>query len=676
MWQGRFFYTMGVVCGLAGCVSGRMSGDAQPVLGVKTMDGMSLAAKEYDQECGALLASARAALESLQGQAPAESSVDSFLKPLNGLWKTIDRGLNVAGLYRNVHPDAGVRKVADRCEQEFSKIVTDIGLSKPLYQALLALDVSKEDASTQHYVSNMLRDFKRAGVDKDEATREKVRVLKDALVQVGQEFGKNIREDVRTLTLDSVDELKGLPQDYIEKHAPNADGKIVLTTDYPDYLPYMTYASSDERRFEFYKIFRQRGYPKNEAVLKTLLEKRHALATLLGYPHWAAYITEDKMIKSDKAAFDFIQKVATLSSERAQKDYNELLAELHKHNPKAVKVGDWQKAYLEEIVKRDTYSFDSQKVREYFQYDQVKQGLFDITGRMFGVRYVKVNKPVWHPSVEVYELYQGDELVGRFYLDMHPRADKYNHAAAFPMQSGVKGDQIPEASLVCNFPGENEPSALMEHDQVETFFHEFGHLLHHLFAGKQKWVGLSGIATEWDFVEAPSQMLEEWAWDAASLKTFAKNTQGEVLPDSLIASMRKARDFGKGLWVRHQMFYAAVSLNYYNRNPEGLDTTAVMREMQDQYSLFDYVDDTYFQLSFGHLEGYSAIYYTYMWSLVIAKDLLSAFDTKGLLDSSVAGRYREYVLAPGGSKEASALVKDFLGRDYSFDAFGRWLNAQ
>ena len=215
----------------------------------------------------------------------------------------------------------------------------------------------------------------------------------------------------------------------------------------------------------------------------------------------------------------------------------------------------------------------------------------------------------------------------------------------------------------------------MEHGQVETFFHEFGHLIHHLFAGKHRWVGVSGFNTEWDFVEAPSQMLEEWAWDAESLKTFASDAQGNVIPEELIKKMNRARGFGKGLDVRHQMFYAALSLNYYNRSPESFEATELMRELQAQYSPFAYVDDTYFQYSFGHLDGYSAIYYTYMWSLVISKDLFSVFQRNGLFDLETARRYRELVLAPGGSKDAAEMVRDFLSRDYSFDAFSKWLNA-
>ncbi len=636
----------------------------------------SAAAQDYDKQCQADVQAAKAQLAALE-KVTGTRTVATVLEPLNVLWMLIDKSLNTASLTREVHPDASMRKVADDCEQELQKVVTEIGLSRPLYEAVAAVDVKQEDEVTKRYVKNLLRDFRRAGVDKDEATRQRVRALKDELVKIGQDFGKHVREDVRVMKLDSAAELEGLPQDYIEAHKPGPDGKISISTDYPDYVPYMSYAKNDARRKELYVLFRKRGVPQNLEVLSKLLERRHELATLLGYKNWATYITEDKMIKTAEAARSFIERINDVANARAKEDYAELLAQLRKSEPKAAEVGDWQKSFVEEQVKRDKYQVDSQTVRQYFPYDAVKQGVLDITSKMFGVTYVRLAEPRWHPSVEAYEMRDADgSVIGRFNLDMHPREGKYKHAAEFPMQTGVRGVRTPEATLVCNFPGGDGTPGLMEHDHVETFFHEFGHLIHHMLSGKQRWVGVGGISTEWDFVEAPSQMLEEWAWDYATLKTFAKNDKGEAIPEALVKKMRAARSFGRGLWTKHQMFYAAVSLDYYDRDPKGVDTTALMKDLQKKYSLFPYVEDTYFQASFGHLDGYSAIYYTYMWSLVIAQDLFSVFDQKGMLNPEVATRYRKLVLEPGGSKDAAVLVKDFLQRDYTFDSFGKWLAAK
>ena len=211
----------------------------------------------------------------------------------------------------------------------------------------------------------------------------------------------------------------------------------------------------------------------------------------------------------------------------------------------------------------------------------------------------------------------------------------------------------------------------MEHDHVVTLFHEFGHLVHHVLAGRAEWTRFSGVATEWDFVEAPSQMLEEWAWDADILRSFATNADGEPIPADLVARMRAADDFGKGYHARTQMFYAAMSYWFHTDRPA--DLTARMRELQAAYSPFPWIEDTHMFASFGHLGGYSSAYYTYMWSLVIAKDLFSAFDPEDLFAPEVARRYRDLVLAPGGSRDAADLVAAFLGRPYTFDAYAAWL---
>jgi thimet oligopeptidase len=329
------------------------------------------------------------------------------------------------------------------------------------------------------------------------------------------------------------------------------------------------------------------------------------------------------------------------------------------------------------LVKRSDYDFDSQAIRPYLAYDRVKQGVLDVTSKMFGVTYKQVkDAPVWDPSVECYECWEGNNLIGRFYLDMHPRPNKYNHAAEFDVRTGVEGRQIPEACLVCNLPGGTAGDAgLCEMDDVNTFFHEFGHLLHALFAGHHRWVNTGGIRTEHDFVEAPSQMLEEWMKDPKVLQTFAKNAAGEPVPADLVAKMRKSQEFAKGLQVRRQMVYADLSLSIYDRDPAKVDVNAMMKDLVTRYQPFQYVDATHFACSFGHLDGYSAVYYTYMWSLVIAKDMFSAFNHDNLLDPTVATRYRKTVIGAGGSAPAAVLVERFLGRPYNFDSYKAWLDA-
>jgi thimet oligopeptidase len=328
-------------------------------------------------------------------------------------------------------------------------------------------------------------------------------------------------------------------------------------------------------------------------------------------------------------------------------------------------------------VRKANYDFDSQSVRPYFAFDRVKQGLFDVTSKLYGVTYRSVSVPTWDKSVEAYEMLENGSVIGRFYLDMHPRKDKYNHAAEFPIRSGVTGRQIPEASLICNLPG-GEPGdpGLMTHDDVETFFHEFGHLVHGLVSGRHAWIGISGISTEQDFVEAPSQMLEEWTWDPKTLQTFAKHYQtNQPIPTELVTRMRRASEFGKAMNVRTQMVYAKLSLSIYDRDPKNVDTNAMVKDLINRYTKTPYVEGTHFQASFGHLDGYSAVYYTYMWSLVIAKDLFTRFAAEGLPAADACRAYRDTVLAAGGRAPAKDLVRDFLGRDYTFEAYKAWLDS-
>ncbi len=630
---------------------------------------------DFDRGCHRDMDRARA--EAARTRATAASAPGTALRAFDAAFSALAEAAARASLARNVHPDPKMRDVAERCEQEVDALSTELSLDRGLYDALASLDVAGEDGATRYYVEKSLRDFRRAGVDRDDATRARVRALREDLVRIGQEFGRNIKDDVRRLELDP-DDLDGLPEDWRRAHAAGDGGKVTVTTDNTDYVPFMTYARSERAREALWRLYRLRGHPRNLDVLSRMLSRRSELARVLGYASWAAYVTEDKMIRSERAAAEFVEKIARAAEARMRRDYAQLLERKREEEPGAGSVEPWDSAYLQERVKVEQYGFDSQSVRPYFEYGRVKQGVLDVTGRLFGIAYRRApDAPVWHPEVEAHDVLEGDRLLGRVYLDMHPRDGKYKHYAQFTLASGQRGVRVPEGVLVCNFPRPAPGApALMEHGDVKTFFHEFGHLLHHVLGGHTRWAGQSGVATEWDFVEAPSQMLEEWVWDPDVLRTFARHVDtGEPIPADLVRRMKAADEYGKGLMVRQQMFYAATSLELHRRDPEGLDTTALVAELQERYTPFRHVDGTFFHESFGHLDGYSAIYYTYMWSLVIAKDLFVPFRDAGLMSPAPARRYRTAILEAGGSKPAAELVQDFLGRPYAFDAYERWLNA-
>jgi thimet oligopeptidase len=581
---------------------------------------------------------------------------------------------NRAGLAEQVHPSKPFRDAAQVCEQEVSRLLTDISLDKEMYNVVASLDGAKLDSAGAYYLRTTLRDYHRAGVDRDDQTRDKIRKLQEELVKIGQQFDENIAADVRKLQVNASD-LDGLPEDFKRSHPADASGKVTLSTDNTDYFPFMDYSKSEPARKAFFVLYRQRAYPKNIDVLGQLLQKRHELANVLGYPDWAAYITEDKMVGTEQNASDFIEKISVAAQPGARHDYEELLAYKKKEDPKAESVNAWDVAHLRRGAVIEKFGYDSQVIRPYFEYSRVLQGILDITSRMYGITYKPVASPqVWHPEVAAYDVYDKDNRIGRIYFDMFPRENKYKHYATFTLATGKAGFRLPEYVLVCNFPKATGGPGLMERDDVIVFFHEYGHLIHGIMRGNTKWaVG----DLENDFIEAPSQMFEEWPQDPAILKLFARNYKtNEPIPAELAEKAKAADKFGRALDVRTQMFYAAISLDFYNRDPQGLDTDKLVSQLQAKYTPFQFVEGTHMQTAFGHLNGYSAIYYTYMWSLVIAKDMFTEFKQDGLLNPQVAAKYRNTVLAPSGTEPAAEMVRNFLGRPYSFQAYADWLNAK
>jgi thimet oligopeptidase len=637
-------------------------------------------AERFSTECLAGLQRARASRAAIVATGtPANPDV---LTRYNELLTAASASNGLAGLMSEVHPDEVIREAARECEQEVSRFYSDLALDREVYDVIASIDLSGADAETRRFVEHTLRDYRRAGVDQPPEVRERLKQIDEALTKLGQQFSKNISEDVRAIEVTDPARLSGLPPDFIAAHPADSRGTIRITTDYPDYNPFMTYANDDELRRQLYVAFRSRGDQANEAVLADILKLRAEKAALLGFPNWADYVTADKMIQTGTRAGEFIEKVWKLASPRAEQDYRELLRQVQMLDPSATAVADWQKVWLEHLVKKQRYEVDASTVRQYFTYDRVLAGLLEITAEIFELTYEPVAKvSVWHPSVLVYDVRRGDAVLGRIYLDMHPREGKYKHAAQFPLKDGVAGVQLPEGVLVCNFPEPaqnraNAGVALLEHDDVVTMFHEFGHLMHHVLGGHQRWITQSGVATEWDFVEAPSQMFEEWAWSYDTLSRFARHHEtGEVIPRDLVDKMRRADKFGLGTATVQQIFYAAISLGFHRADPTTLDQLAEVQRLQKHYTPFAYVPGTRFHASFGHLVGYSAMYYTYQWSLVIAKDLLTPFEVRGLMATDVTYAYRDKVLVPGGTRDAAELVRAFLGRDYDFAAYERFLLA-
>jgi thimet oligopeptidase len=588
------------------------------------------------------------------------------------LWNDADIVLrdadSAAGLLSEVSPDPDVRAFAEQRAQEIDRLRTDRGLDRALYDVLAATDPAGLDEQASRVRERVLRDFRRSGVDQGDDVRARLREVSERLTVVDQDFARVIRDDVRSVRL-TPEQLAGLPDDFVAGHPVDADGLVTVNTDYPDYLPFRTFATDAEARRRLTHEFDNRAWPQNDAVLAEMIALRDEKARILGYRTWPDYDADVKMIGTAQAIAEFIDRLADAAEPAGRRDIDALVERRRQDEPDATDIDRSNVAYYSELVRREQFDVDAQEARPFLDFAKVRQGLLDVTARLFGIEYREVEVPTWHEDVTAYDVIVDGELRGRIRLDLHPREGKFKHAAQFDLVGGITGRQPAEGVLVCNFP-----RGLMQHQDVVTLFHEFGHLVHHVLAGRQTWARFSGVATEWDFVEAPSQMLEEWAWDPQILRTFATDADGTPIPTELVERMRAAKEFGKGVFVRTQLAYTAISYGLHRDRP--VDQSAAVRELQARYDLVRDLPDTHFHTSFGHLAGYTSAYYTYLWSLVIAKDLFSAFDPGDLFAPEVAQRYRDRVLAPGGSKDAADLVADFLGRPFAFDAFAAWLDRE
>ena len=606
-------------------------------------------------------------------------TIENTLVPYDESVREVNTGGYLANMMFQVHPDAAFRDLATKMLQKATAFQTAVSLNHDVYNALAALDLSKADAATRYYVQRQLLEFRLAGVDKDEATRARLKKLNDDLTGQVSMYERNIADDQRNVEVASTADLDGLPQDYIDRHKAGANGKTTITTDYPDAFPVFKFAKNTNLRKRLLEQFDNRAYPKNRDLLLQIMQTRYEIANLLGFSNWADYNAADKMAVNGKNISKFILDLDEAARPVAQREYAMLLAEKRKAEPGAKEIFDYETSFLNEQLRRSKYNFDSQSVRPYLPFNNVKKGIMDTAATLFHVTFEQEpNVPAWDPTVETWDVIDNGKMVGRFYLDMHPRPGKFSHAEMVPVLDGIRGKQMPEATLICNFP---KPTAddpgLMEYGDVTVFFHEFGHLMHHILGGQQQWSGVSGISMEADFGEAPSQMLEEFMRSPEVLASFAHHYKtGEPIPTELVARMNRASAFGRGGSTAAQVGYTAISYDLYKTRPQEIDLDTVTLDDIRRYTLFTPMNGTHMYASFGHLSGYSSAYYTYMWDKVIAEDFFGQFDQNKLLTGEAPMRYRRVVLEPGGSMSANELVKNFLGRAQNMTAMQRWMGEE
>jgi len=625
------------------------------------------------------LAAAQKAIDQLVA-AQGPRTIDNTLEPYDEAVRQINTAIYFSTMIQQVHPDATFRDRATEMTTKATSMQTGLTLNRAVYDALSKLQAPKDDAATAYYLQRTLLEFRLAGVDKDAATREKLHQLNDRLTEDQSNYDRNISDDVPEVLVDDLKMLDGLPQDYIDRHKPGADGKFHLSTNYPDLFPVLHFAKSEELRRRMWAASNNRAYPKNRAVLLDMAQVRGEIAGIVGYKSWADFNAADKMMQSGAHIGGFLAQLDAAARPIAEREFAMLLAEKRKTQPDAVEIYDHDSAYLPELVRRARYDFDSQSVRPYFPYDRVKQGILDTAATLFHLRFQREDgAPSWDPAVETFDVFEADRMIGRFYLDMHPRPGKFSHAQMAPVLDGIRGKQLPEAILECNVP---QPTAtdpgLLTYEDVVIFFHEFGHLMHHILGGNQRWAGISGITMEADFIEAPSQMLEEWMHSPQVLASFARHYQtGQTIPADLVARMNRASAFGRAMGVLRQTALSAISYDIYRIPAADVDPEVICLRDFRHYTLATVsAPGAHMYAAFGHLAGYSSAYYTYQWDKVISEDFFQQFDQKNLLAGPVPMRYRHTVLEPGGSMSANDLVHNFLGRAQDTAAYQKWMGEE
>ncbi|WP_437668650.1 M3 family metallopeptidase [Sorangium sp. So ce131] len=621
------------------------------------------------------------AIKALKGAPPEQLTYAATLGRFDSAVLEVNSAGDFPYLMGVAHPDAAVREAARLCEPKVDRFTTAMWLDGDL-AAVIKAYADKGDAlqgERARLLADVLRDFRRNGLSLPKDRQERLRDLNEQITRIGQEFMANLSASTGAIEIAPAS-LEGLPKEYAAKHPPKANGKVEITTDYPDFFPFVTYAKDRKAALELFVLFTNRGGEKNLKLLDRLLALRSEKAKLLGYKSWADYAIEPRMAKASGAVRAFLDQVRAALKEPARAEFAELMKEHVRLGGKPTdKLPPSERYYLEDRVRASKYQFSSQALSDYLEIGAVKRGLMDITARMYGLEYQEVPADAWHPDVTAHEVRSGGKVIGKFYLDLYSRPDKYKHAAMFGVRTAKRLDdgswQTPVAALECNFPKPGAQPALMSHEDVVTFFHEFGHVLHHLLT-RSELASYSGTATVRDFVEAPSQMFEEWAWSREVLDLFAKHhATGEKIPDDLFQAMTRARSFGRALATQRQLTLASIDLELHARDP-GLDTTQVVEQAQRANESFTFVKGTHLQSSFGHLITYDAGYYGYQWALSLSRDVLTRFKQEGLLNPAVARDFREEVLAKGGGVEASELVARFLGRPPSHAAYLAYLQGK
>lgn len=621
---------------------------------------------------------ADAALKNISRPMKAPRTYDNVIKPFDAvIYDLTDLSFKL-GLISSTYVDDSTRDAANDENERLGLYMSNINLNEQLYKTIKAFSEMPAtkglSISQKKFLDETILSFEKNGMKLPATERKKLEKLNAQLINYSTQFDKNIAEykDSAVFTLA---ELKGVEEGKL-KEWKKGDDRYVVNINGPNYTEMMTNASNPATRHTALLKYNDRAYPKNIKVLDSMLYYRNVLAKTLGFKSYAAFSVVDKMSETPANVWHFINDLKTKLAPGLQKELNELKALKASMNPE-LKDGFnlWDVSYYQKKLLDKKYQLNTDEVKDYFEMSNTIAGMFNVYKQLFGIEIKEVyGLPVWHEKVRSFEIYKNDKKIGTFYFDLYPRANKYTHFACYPISqfSNITDKEIlPVSALICNFPeGTAEKPSLLNHTNVTTLFHEFGHLVHSML-GRSALASQGPFNVKGDFVEAPSQFLENWCWEYESLKLFAKHYKtGETLPLELFKKMKATQLEGVAYQYSRQIYLGSIDFTFEDKydSIKGKSINAVAQDLFKMLKL-PTVEGYHAICSFGHLNGYAANYYGYLWSKVFAQDMFSVFQEKGVMNKELGLRYRQEILEKGSTLPENIMLKNFLGRPSNSKAF-------
>ena len=645
----------------------------------------------------ALLAENRAAIAKLESQD--NPSWDSLPGALERLDNRLHRLFAPVGHLNAVMNSPQWRDAYNACLPKLSQFGSEVGQNRALFDSFQRLRDSDAfdtlSAAQRQTIDNALRDFRLSGVALEGEAKDRFRAIQQRLSALSAKFDENVLDATQawTMQFDDADALNGLPQRNLDQAAEAARSRdqqgFVITLDFPSYFAVMTYATDRALREQVYTAYATRasnqgpqaGQWDNAAVIEETLALREERAKLLGFANHSELSLATKMADNPQAVLEFLEDLARRSKPLAQRELDELTA-FARQQDDLDSLQPWDVTYYAERLKQEQLGLSDEMLRPYFEAQRVLGGMLDVASKLYGVKFQPVDDmDVWHDDVQALAVVDADSGVrrGLFYLDPYARPNKRGGAWMDDCQgrftAGGTG-QMPVAFLVCNFGrGVGDAPSLLSHDEVLTLFHEFGHGLHHLLTQVDV-LSVSGISgVPWDAVELPSQFMENWAYEREALDGFARHIDtGEAIPEALLAKLRASRRWHAGLGSVRQLEFALFDFRLHmTPSPSADQMMTLLHDVHDEVAVLPMPDWHRFPMAFSHIfaGGYAAGYYSYKWAELMAADAFGAFEEAGVFDAATGARFRDTVLAQGGSRPIMDVYRDFRGREPEPDALLR-----